>query len=342
MDAFAPRACGVPHELVCVGPYGWSSRDLYDHVDRLGLRGRRALHRLRSGRGSAGHLQPRRVVRLSVALRGLRSAGRRSHGVRHAGDHREHFVAGEIAARAAETVDPLDTDAWPRHRPVASDADRRARPARAGSLVRASSRGRSTAKEMLAVYHRAPGVTVLAPEPPRAEKTGRRGRVGFARSDVVRAASARGPLPPRSSIAGAGLRRAGRREIFQLLRAARTRVFARRGSPRLARPRDRVRHRTRHRVSRVGVARESSPAIRPRRWSAARCGGSRATASSRATRPALRAAGSRGLSRCARTCAALRWHRLELRRAQLRRAPRAARHAGARAPAPGGIVRSSA
>ena len=39
VDAFASaRRQGVGHELVCVGPYGWSSRDLYEHVDRLGLR----------------------------------------------------------------------------------------------------------------------------------------------------------------------------------------------------------------------------------------------------------------------------------------------------------------
>ena len=34
----AARRQGLPHQLVCVGPYGWSSRDLYEHVDRLGLR----------------------------------------------------------------------------------------------------------------------------------------------------------------------------------------------------------------------------------------------------------------------------------------------------------------
>jgi glycosyltransferase involved in cell wall biosynthesis len=38
MTAFAAaRARGLAHELVCVGPYGWSSRDLYAEVDRLGL-----------------------------------------------------------------------------------------------------------------------------------------------------------------------------------------------------------------------------------------------------------------------------------------------------------------
>ena len=39
MDAFADaRRAGVEHQLVCVGPYGWSSRDLYEQIDRLGLR----------------------------------------------------------------------------------------------------------------------------------------------------------------------------------------------------------------------------------------------------------------------------------------------------------------
>ena len=39
MDAFADaRRQGIAHELVCVGPYGWSSRDLYQRVDELGLR----------------------------------------------------------------------------------------------------------------------------------------------------------------------------------------------------------------------------------------------------------------------------------------------------------------
>ena len=39
MQAFAAaRAQGMPHELVCVGPYGWSSRDLTGVVERLGIR----------------------------------------------------------------------------------------------------------------------------------------------------------------------------------------------------------------------------------------------------------------------------------------------------------------
>jgi glycosyltransferase involved in cell wall biosynthesis len=38
MAAFAQaRAAGIPHHLVCVGPYGWSSRDLANQIDRLGI-----------------------------------------------------------------------------------------------------------------------------------------------------------------------------------------------------------------------------------------------------------------------------------------------------------------
>jgi glycosyltransferase involved in cell wall biosynthesis len=38
MSAFgAARGAGVPHRLVCVGPYGWGSRDLDRHIARLGL-----------------------------------------------------------------------------------------------------------------------------------------------------------------------------------------------------------------------------------------------------------------------------------------------------------------
>src|SRR5688572_17344012 len=38
VDAFAEaKARGIPHHLVCVGPYGWSSRDLAGRVERLAL-----------------------------------------------------------------------------------------------------------------------------------------------------------------------------------------------------------------------------------------------------------------------------------------------------------------
>ena len=39
MTAFADaRKAGIPHHLVCVGPYGWSSRDLAGHIERLGIK----------------------------------------------------------------------------------------------------------------------------------------------------------------------------------------------------------------------------------------------------------------------------------------------------------------
>ncbi len=73
---------------------------------------------------------------------------------------------GEIAGDAAETIDPLDTeamtDAIVR---LATDADLRRDRSERG-LVRARSFSWSqTAREMLAVYHRAAGVTVKTPSP---------------------------------------------------------------------------------------------------------------------------------------------------------------------------------
>ncbi len=40
LEAFARRrrAAGLPHQLVCVGPYGWLSRDVDHQIDRLGVR----------------------------------------------------------------------------------------------------------------------------------------------------------------------------------------------------------------------------------------------------------------------------------------------------------------
>ena len=39
MTAFAEaRKAGIAQELVCVGPYGWSSRDLAGHIEALGIK----------------------------------------------------------------------------------------------------------------------------------------------------------------------------------------------------------------------------------------------------------------------------------------------------------------
>jgi glycosyltransferase involved in cell wall biosynthesis len=162
VDAFAAaRRQGIPHELVCVGPYGWSSRDLYDQVDRLGLR--RLVHftgyvpvedlpaiynlgeffvfpSLYEGFGLP-------VVEAMACGTPVITANTSS--------------LAEIAAGAAETVDPRNVDALAEAIvALASDADRR-RAVRQRCLDRAQQFSWSrTAKEMLALYNRAAGFAV--------------------------------------------------------------------------------------------------------------------------------------------------------------------------------------
>ena len=135
---------------------------------------RRALHRLRAVRGSAGDLQPRRVLRVPVAVRRLRPAGRRSDGVRARRCITSNTSSlDEIAGGAAETIDPTTPTRW-RRRCCGSRRDAGAgaaicRAARPGCAPRQFSWTR-TAREMLAVYQRAAGVTVApatVPAPPR-------------------------------------------------------------------------------------------------------------------------------------------------------------------------------
>jgi hypothetical protein len=84
---------------------------------------------------------------------------------------------GEIAGDAAETIDPTDTDAMSMRfsgsRPMAScaasDRDRGLQRARSFSWTQ-------TAREMLAVYHRAAGVTRAAAAPVAVERGDRRWR----------------------------------------------------------------------------------------------------------------------------------------------------------------------
>ena len=73
---------------------------------------------------------------------------------------------GEIAGDAAETIDPLDTeamaDAIVR---LATDAELRRDRAERGLQRARSFSWAQTARDMLAVYHRAAGVTVKSPAP---------------------------------------------------------------------------------------------------------------------------------------------------------------------------------
>jgi glycosyltransferase involved in cell wall biosynthesis len=71
---------------------------------------------------------------------------------------------GEIAGDAAETVDPTSTDAIADAiRRLATDPELRRERSERGLLRARSFSWTQTAREMLAVYHRAAGVTVAPP-----------------------------------------------------------------------------------------------------------------------------------------------------------------------------------
>jgi glycosyltransferase involved in cell wall biosynthesis len=168
MEAFAiARAKGVSHELVCVGPYGWSSRDLYEQIDRLGLRN--AVH-------FTGYVPVEDLpVIYNLAEVFVFPSIYEGFGLPVV----EAMACGtpvitantsslrEIAEGAAETIDPLSTealiDALVR---LTGDAERRADLARRGLARAAEFSWTRTAREMLAVYQRAAGVAAPATAAP--------------------------------------------------------------------------------------------------------------------------------------------------------------------------------
>jgi glycosyltransferase involved in cell wall biosynthesis len=172
VDAFAvARAAGIPHELVCVGPYGWSSRDLYDHVDRRGLRA--VVHF--TGYVPADDLP----VIYNLAEFFVFPSIYEGFGLPVV----EAMACGtpvitsstssldEIAATAALTVDPYDVDGLTNAIiALASDAALRKNLSARG-LKRASEFSWTrTAKEMLALYARVAGAPI--PRSVRAQKAG--------------------------------------------------------------------------------------------------------------------------------------------------------------------------
>ena len=106
-------------------------------------RGGGPLHRIRAVRGSAGDLQPGGDVRVSVALRRLRSSGHRSDGVRHAGHHRSGGRARRGRRRRRRTRRSSSTPTasvarWSSWRRAASGASSWRR---SGCCARVNSRG---------------------------------------------------------------------------------------------------------------------------------------------------------------------------------------------------------
>jgi glycosyltransferase involved in cell wall biosynthesis len=156
MEAFASaRRQGVVHELVCVGPYGWSSRDLYDRVDALGLR--RVVH-------FAGYI-PAEDLPVIYNLAeffvfpsiyegfGLPVIEAMACGTPVITANTSSLA--EIAAGVAETVDPHDvealTAAFVR---LAGDEEHRRELSRRGLARAREFSWARTAKEMLALYER--------------------------------------------------------------------------------------------------------------------------------------------------------------------------------------------
>lgn len=165
MTAFAAaRRAGIPHHLVCVGPYGWSSNDLSHHIQTLGIE--RVVHF--TGYLPFEHLPA--VYNLGDFFVfpslyegfGLPVVEAMASGLPVLTSKTSSL--GEIAADAALTIDPLDTDAMVEAiRQLATD-----RGLRSDRAERSLRRSRDfswtqTAKEMLAVYHRVARLTVGSP-----------------------------------------------------------------------------------------------------------------------------------------------------------------------------------
>jgi glycosyltransferase involved in cell wall biosynthesis len=162
VEAFADaRRQGMAHELVCVGPYGWSSRDLYDQVDRLGLR--RLVHF--TGYVPADDLPV--IYNLSEFFVfpsiyegfGLPVVEAMACGIPVITSNTSSLL--EIAADAAETVDPHDVDALAAALvTLATNADRRGELSARGRVRARQFSWARTAKEMLALYARVIGAPV--------------------------------------------------------------------------------------------------------------------------------------------------------------------------------------
>jgi glycosyltransferase involved in cell wall biosynthesis len=167
VDAFAAaRARGIPHHLVCVGPYGWSSRDLSGRIERLGLRD--SVHFTGYAKfddlPAVYNLADFFVFPSLYEGFGLPVVEAMACGVPVITSNTSSL--GEIAADAAHTIDPADTDALADAiTRLATDAEWRRELARRGLQRSRTFSWTQTAKEMLAVYHRAAGVATAAVRP---------------------------------------------------------------------------------------------------------------------------------------------------------------------------------
>jgi len=160
MTAFAAaRRAGIPHHLVCVGPYGWASSDLSGHIKKLGVEP--WVH-------FTGYL-PFELLPAIYNLGdffvfpslyegfGLPVVEAMASGLPVLTSNSSSL--GEIAGDAALTIDPTDTDALLAGiRQLAADRDLRRELSERGLQRSRSFSWAQTARQMLAVYHRVAGV----------------------------------------------------------------------------------------------------------------------------------------------------------------------------------------
>jgi glycosyltransferase involved in cell wall biosynthesis len=167
MEAFAnARRAGIPHHLVCVGPYGWASRDLSGQIERLGIRSAVRF----TGYVPFDHLPA--IYNLGDFFVfpslyegfGLPVVEAMASGIPVLTSNTSSL--GEIAGDAAETIDPTDTEAmadaiWR----LATDAQLRRQRSDLGLQRARAFSWSQAAREMLAVYHRTAGARVAPPAP---------------------------------------------------------------------------------------------------------------------------------------------------------------------------------
>ena len=159
IEAFADaRSRGVPHHLVCVGPYGWASRDLASRIERLGLKD--LIHFTGYARfedlPAIYNLGDFFVFPSLYEGFGLPVVEAMASGIAVITSSTSSL--GEIAADAAETIEPTSIDAIAAAIVrLSTDEDRRRDLAERGRRRAQMFSWAQTAKQMLAVYHRAAG-----------------------------------------------------------------------------------------------------------------------------------------------------------------------------------------
>jgi len=171
IDAFAQaRRAGIGHDLVCVGPYGWSSRDLAGRIEQRGL----SSHVHFTGYVPFEDLPV--IYNLGELFVfpslyegfGLPVIEAMASGTAVLTANTSSLV--EIAGDGAETVDPMNTEALGHAiHGLLTDEPRRRHLAERGRHRSRAFSWSQTARDMLAVYQRAAGKAVAAPAATTAE-----------------------------------------------------------------------------------------------------------------------------------------------------------------------------